>query len=42
MSFFSIITMIIVVCIVWGGVTFFMIKAFKYEKAKKRDGEEQG
>ncbi len=30
----SIITMILVLGIVWGGVIFFIIRAFKYEKEK--------
>lgn len=31
----AIITMILVIGIVWGGLTFFLIKAMKYEKLKR-------
>ncbi len=41
MNTYSILTMIIVLGIVWGGVTFFMIRAYKYEKLKGSDGEKQ-
>lgn len=36
----TIITMIIVLGIVWGGLSFFLFKAFKYEKLKSQDGKE--
>jgi uncharacterized protein YdgA (DUF945 family) len=39
MSLGSIITLIVVVGIVWGGLTYFLIKAIKYEKKKLSDGE---
>ena len=40
MNAFTIITAIIVVGIVWGGLSFFLSKALKYEKMKMKDGEE--
>ena len=39
MKIFSILTMIIVLGIVWGGLSFFLIKAVKYEKLKEKNGE---
>jgi hypothetical protein len=39
MSIFTILTAVIVVGIVWGGVTFFLTRAMKYEKLKERNGE---
>ena len=39
MSIYSILTMVIVLGIVWGGVIFFISRAFKYEKLKKPDGK---
>ena len=36
----TIITMIIVLGIVWGGLAFFLIRAIKYEKVKIKNGEE--
>jgi hypothetical protein len=35
----TIFTMIIVLSLVWGGLTFFLIKALKYEKLKGPDGK---
>ncbi|HEX9739158.1 MAG TPA: MetS family NSS transporter small subunit [Ignavibacteriaceae bacterium] len=35
----AIITMIIVLGIVWGGVAYFILRAFKYEKEKIKLGE---
>jgi len=35
----AVITMVIVIGIVWGGLTFFLTRAVKYEKQKKADGE---
>ncbi len=40
MDIFSILTMIIVTGIVWGGLSFFLFKAVKYEKLKGKNGEE--
>ena len=40
MSFESIVTLIIVGGIVWGGFVYFMIRAIKYEKEKMKIGEE--
>lgn len=39
MSLASIITSIVVVGIVWGGLTYFLVKAIKYEKKKLSDDE---
>jgi hypothetical protein len=36
----AIITMIIVLGIVWGGVFYFIVRALKYEKEKMKIGEE--
>lgn len=41
MNIYSILTMVIILGIVWGGVVFFMTRAFKYEKLKKNNGEKQ-
>lgn len=40
MNEYTIITAIIVLGIVWGGVAFFIGKAMKYEKEKEHLGEE--
>jgi len=40
MNMFTIITAIIVIGIVWGGLTFFLSKALKYEKLKMKNGKE--
>jgi len=40
MSLITIVTMLIVAGIVWGGLLFFLRKAFKYEKIKQKNGEE--
>jgi hypothetical protein len=37
---FTIITAIIVIGIVWGGLSFFLSRALKYEKMKMKDGKE--
>ena len=39
MNLFSIITMIIVLGIVWGGLSIFLFKAVKYERLKEADGK---
>ncbi len=39
MNLITIITMILVLGLVWGGVLFFMIRAFKYEKIKQNNGK---
>ncbi len=41
MNPFTILTAIIVVGIVWGGLTFFLTRAMKFEKAKESHGEEK-
>ncbi len=41
MSLTTIITMILILGLVWGGVVFFMIRAFKYEKIKESNGKRQ-
>jgi len=40
MNAFTIITAVIVVGIVWGGLIFFLRKALKYEKIKMKSGKE--
>jgi hypothetical protein len=40
MSITAILTMIIVLGIVWGGLIYFIIRALKYEKEKIKVGEE--
>jgi hypothetical protein len=40
MNYLTIITAILVVGIVWGGLIFFLRKAIKYEKLKQENGEE--
>jgi hypothetical protein len=40
MNIFTIVTAIIVIGIVWGGLTFFLSRAFKYEKLKMKNGKE--
>jgi hypothetical protein len=40
MNIFSIITMIIVLGIVWGGLSVLLFKAVKYEKLKEMNGKE--
>ena len=40
MNAFTIITAIVVLGIVWGGLVFFLSRAFKYEKMKIKNGEE--
>jgi hypothetical protein len=40
MNLFAIITAVIVIGIVWGGLLFFLRKAFKYEKLKMKNGKE--
>jgi len=39
MNAFTIITAIVVLGIVWGGLSFFLSKAFKYEKMKMKNGK---
>ncbi len=36
----TIITMVLVLGIVWGGLAFFLMRAIKYEKVKFNNGEE--
>jgi len=40
MNIFTIITAIIVVGIVWGGLSFFLSRALKYEKLKQENGSQ--
>jgi len=40
MDLSTIITALIVIGIVWGGMVFFLSKALKYEKMKMKNGEE--
>jgi hypothetical protein len=40
MEIITIITMVIVLGVVWGGLAFFLIRAIKYEKVKFKNGEE--
>lgn len=40
MSLPSILTLIVVVGIVWGGLTYFLFKAIKFEKKKLNNGKE--
>ena len=40
MNALTIITAVIVIGIVWGGLTFFLSRALKYEKIKMQNGEE--
>jgi hypothetical protein len=40
MNIYTILTALIVIGIVWGGLLFFLRKAFKYEKLKKENGKE--
>jgi hypothetical protein len=38
MNIFTILTMALVLGIVWGGLSFFLLKAVKYEKLKEKNG----
>lgn len=38
MNLETIITFILVIGLVWGGFSFFLIRAIKYEKIKQKDG----
>ncbi|KAA0240523.1 MAG: MetS family NSS transporter small subunit [Ignavibacteriota bacterium] len=40
MNTLTIITALIVIGIVWGGLTFFLSRALKYEKMKQENGKE--
>ena len=40
MEISTIITMVLVLGIVWGGLAFFLMRAIKYEKVKIKNGEE--
>jgi len=40
MSLVTIITMMLVLGIVWGGLAFFIFNARKFEKLKSQDGKE--
>jgi hypothetical protein len=35
----TVITLVIVIGLVWGGFGFFLFKAFKFEKMKRENGE---
>ena len=39
MNIFTIITAVVVLGIVWGGVVFFLSRAMKYEKLKETNGQ---
>lgn len=41
MNIFTIITAIVVLSIVWGGLVFFISRAVKFEKLKMRSGEKE-
>lgn len=41
MTLVSIITAVVVLGIVWGGLTIFLTKASSYEKKKNSDGKEE-
>lgn len=41
MNIFTVITAIVILGIVWGGLVFFVSRAVKYEKLKMRNGEEE-
>jgi hypothetical protein len=40
MEISTIVTMILVIGIVWGGLTYFLVRAIKYEKIKSQNGED--
>jgi len=40
MNTFTIITAILVIGIVWGGLAFFLSRALRYEKIKMKNGKE--
>ena len=40
MNIATIITMVLVLGIVWGGLIFFLLRAIKYEKVKTQNGED--
>jgi hypothetical protein len=40
MNIYTVLTIIIVISIVWGGVIFFLSRAWKYEKLKIKNGKE--
>jgi len=39
MNIFTILTAVVVLGIVWGGLTFFLTRAMKYEKMNTENGE---
>lgn len=39
MNILTILTAVIVLGIVWGGLVFFLVRAMKYEKLKTENGE---
>jgi hypothetical protein len=39
MELSAVITLIVVLGLVWGGLAFFLTRAMKYEKLKKANGE---
>ncbi|MCJ7554690.1 MAG: MetS family NSS transporter small subunit [Ignavibacteriaceae bacterium] len=41
MNLFTIITALVVLGIVWGGLAFFIYKAVKFEKLKTENGEDK-
>jgi len=40
MNIYTALTAILVIGIVWGGLTFFLSRALKYEKLKQKNGKE--
>jgi hypothetical protein len=40
MNIYTILTAILVLGIVWGGLAFFFSRAFRYEKTKRANGKE--
>ena len=40
MNLTTIITMVVVIGLVWGGLGFFLLRAIKYEKMKSENGKE--
>jgi len=40
MNFFTVITLVLVIGIVWGGLIYFLSRAIKYEKLKSKNGKE--
>lgn len=41
MNIFTILTAVLVLGVVWGGLAFFILRAVKYEKMKSANGKEE-